>query len=211
MASLAPGAWFLASDTDNVRRRIVAFASLAVLVGMLGSSRPVTACSPPIEPPTIEALGPGQIVVVGTTGELVMGGRLFHVERWFNGDAAVTPIVIAFKEGEPIGDCSYPVSAGSRLIIAPYMEEGRLSANLGTLQADPDSEAGRRYVEEAVRLFGPGVAPAPNPDVPSPIPTQATGTNAVGEATMGAALILLALGLVAFGGAVFLVRIRRPR
>ena len=198
-------------DTPGVRRRFVAFALLAVVMGMLGSARPVAACGPPFEPPTIAALGPGQIVVVGTTGAPVVGGRLFHVERWFNGHAAVTPIVIAFKEGEPVGDCSYPVSAGTRLIIAPYMEEGRLSADLGTLQADPDSEAGRRYVEEAIRLFGPGVVPAPNPGAPAPIAPAPDVTGSVVDAAMGAPLILLAVGVLALGGAVFLVRRRRPR
>ena len=45
-----------------------------------------------------------------------------------------TPIVIAFKEGGPVGDCSYQVHAGERLIIAPIMREaGRLSAEMGAL------------------------------------------------------------------------------
>ena len=110
--------------------------------------------------PTIAALGPNQMVLVGTTGEPVPGGRLFHVERTFNVDSNTTPIVIAFKEGDPIGDCSYPVSAGMHLIIAPDREpDGRLSANLATLQADPDSETGRRYLAEAESLFGPGMVP----------------------------------------------------
>jgi hypothetical protein len=197
-------------DTRGVRRRFVAFALLAVVIGILGSARPVSACSPPFNP-TIEELGPAQVVVLGTTGERVVGGRLFHVERWYNGDAPVTPIVIAFKEGEPVGDCSYPVSAGTRLIIAPYMEEGRLSADLGTLQANPDSEAGRRYVEEAIRLFGHGVAPAPIPEAPSTIAPAPNVTGSVVDAAMGAPLILLAVGVLALGGAVFLVRRRRPR
>ena len=192
-------------DTAGMARRCVAFALLAVVIGSLGTARPVSACSPPFNP-TIEELGPAQVVVVGTTGERVVGGRLFHVERWFNGNAPVTPIVIAFKEGEPVGDCSYPVSAGTRLIIAPYMEEGRLAADLGTLQADPDSEAGRRYVEEAIRLFGPGVPPAPNPDVPSAIPMQPTGTNAA----TGAPIIVLAAGLIVIGAIALAIRRRRP-
>ena len=184
--------------------------AIAIVAAILGTLpvRPVAACSPPFNP-TIEELGPAQVVVTGTTGERVAGGRLFHVERWYNGDAAVTPIVIAFKEGEPVGDCSYPVAAGTRLIIAPYMEEGRLSADLGTLQADPDSEVGRRYVEEAIRLFGPGVVPAPNPDAPSPIATAPGGTGSVGGGTIGALLILVAVCALAIGSAAVLVSRRR--
>jgi hypothetical protein len=124
------------------------------------------ACSAPFEP-TIRELGPAQVVVVGTTGERVAGGRAFHLERMFNGEMPPTGmLVIAFKEGEPIGDCSYPVSAGTRLIIAPYREaDGRLSADLGTLQADPASADGQRYVAEAIALFGVGVVPPAPPDV----------------------------------------------
>ena len=133
---------------------LVAVAILAAL------AMPATAaaCSPPFNS-TIEELGPAQVVVVGTIGEPVAGGRLFHVERAFNGPST-TPIVIAFKEGEPVGDCSYPVHAGERLIIAPFMEEsGRLSADLGTLQAGPDTPDGLRYLNEAEALFGPGIVP----------------------------------------------------
>jgi type VI protein secretion system component VasK len=50
------------------------------------------------------------------------------------------------------------VQAGTRLIIAPdRLQDGTLYADLGTLQADPTSEAGVGYVAEAVALFGPGV------------------------------------------------------
>jgi hypothetical protein len=158
-----------------VRRQSVVLAWFLAAFAALIPVRPVLACSPPFEPPTIEELGPAQVVVVvGTIGQRVAGGRLFHVERWFNGDAAVTPIVIAFKEGPAVGDCSYPVETGQHLIIAPVMEGGRLSADLGTLQADPATAAGQRYVEEATRLFGPGVPP---------VPTAAASTTPLSTAT----------------------------
>ena len=100
------------------------------------------------------------MVIVGETGELTPTGRLFHVERVYNGSITTTPIVIAFKEGEPVGDCSYPVASGTRLILAPNEEpDGTLSADLGTLQADPLTPDGRRYTAEAIDLFGPGFVP----------------------------------------------------
>ncbi len=137
--------------------RILAIA--AIVVGWLATGSAALACSP-VQNPTIEALGPAQLVLVGTTGDRVETGRLFFVDRAFNGDVPTSPIVIAFQEGEPVGDCSYPVAAGTRLIIAPEMGPGGgLSANLATLQADPASESGRRYLGEAERLFGPGSAP----------------------------------------------------
>ena len=139
-----------------MKRLLAAIGAIAVC---LASPAGAAACSPPFNP-TIAALGPDQIVLVGTTGERVDGGRLFDVERVFNG-SVTTPVVIAFKEGEPVGDCSYPVAAGEHKIIAPFRDDGgRLSADLGTLQADPESEAGIAYLAEAVELFGNGSVPA---------------------------------------------------
>jgi hypothetical protein len=161
------------ADTPGVIvRRVV--AELAVLV-LVAAAWPGTAlaCSPSFNP-TIRELGPGQIVVVGRVGERVPSGRLFYVERWYNGGEPRTPIVIAFKEGEPVGDCSYPVATGERKIIAPFLQpDGTLYADLGTLQADPGTEDGKRYIAEAIALFGPGVVPEPPPEPPAadgPIP-----------------------------------------
>ena len=139
------------------------FGVLAVVAAPASAS----ACSPSFNP-TIRELGPEQVVVVGRVGEKVAGGRVFYVERWFNGGEPMTPIVIGFKEGEPVGDCSYPVVMGEHKIIAPMLEaDGTLYADLGTLQADPDSVEGRKYVAEAIALFGQGIVPV-GVDPPSP-------------------------------------------
>lgn len=131
---------------------------LAAMLATIGATS-AAACSQ-VQDPTIQALGPEQVVLVGRTGEPVVGGRAFHVERWYNGVGPAT-VTIAFKEGEPVGDCSYLVRAGWHLVIAPLRDaDGTLSADLGTLQADVDSDAGRRYIAEAERLFGPGTVPA---------------------------------------------------
>lgn len=162
------------------------------------------ACSPPFNP-TIRELGPAQIVVVGTVGERVPGGRLFHVERWFNGGAPGTPIVIAFKEGEPIGDCSYPVATGERKIIAPWREpDGRLSADLGTLQADPNTDDGRRYLNEAVALFGPGVVPEPVGGAVGPVPTsdRLPAEFVIAAVVLSLAFVVVGLGARWRGGAI---------
>jgi len=156
-------------------------AAIGALVMCLATPAGAAACSPPFNP-TIAALGPDQIVLVGTTGERVGGGRLFQVERVFNG-SVVTPVVIDFKEGEPVGDCSYPVAAGEHKIIAPSREDdGRLSADLGTFQADPESEAGIAYLAEAVELFGNGSIPAEaeaTASGPDPMPTLLIGATVV--------------------------------
>jgi hypothetical protein len=189
-----------------VRQQSVALAWLAATVlAVLVPRGPAIACSPMFDPPTIEDLGPGQVVVVGTIGEPVVGGRLFHVERWFKGDAPVTPIVIAFKEGPAAGDCSYPVSTGQHLIIAPVMEGGRLSADLATLQADPDTVEGQRYIEEATRLFGPGVVPVPTADA-QPLVTVTMPLSTGPLASLGV------LAVAALAGRLFLVvLLRRER
>jgi hypothetical protein len=197
----------LGAHTATVRNRLTGTAralravlAILVLAALLVSPSSARACSPPFEEPTIRALGPDQVVLVGTIGEKVAGGRLFHVERWFSGGVPGTPVLIAFKEGEPVGDCSYPVQAGQHLLIAPYADAaGRLSADLATLQADPDTPDGRRYVAEAVELFGPGVVPPVIPpvvEIASPPPEPVDGTWMAGVALGIAAIVALLFGLV---------------
>jgi hypothetical protein len=179
------------------RRLLAAVSTAASILWVLPAG--ASACSPEFEP-TIAKLGPDQVVVVGTTGERVPGGRIFNVTRWFNGGKPVTPILIEFKEGEPIGDCSYPVSAGTDLIIAPYVEaDGRLHAHLATLQADPSSEQGQKYIAEAISLFGPGVVPPPAPDV-APAPDRGSGLEIGYVVLVLAAGALLVLGILALVG-----------
>ena len=105
-------------------------------------------------------LGKDQIFLVGTIGERFAGVRTFHVERSFNGTVPASEIVIVFKEGPPIGDCSYYPVAGTRVFIAPYREaDGRLHAVVVTIQVHPDSEAGKAYIAEVMALYGPGNVP----------------------------------------------------
>lgn len=183
--------------------RVAALAWGGLILICLGSTATL-ACSPPFEEPTIRALGPDQVVIVGTVGPRVEGGRAFAVQRWFNGGDPESPIVIAFKEGQPVGDCSYPVSSGAELIIAPDREaDGSLSANLGTLQADPSSDEGQRYLAEATALFGAGVVPLPAEVMPTRLPAPDDG-----------ALLALAGAAVAVGLATAVVlrsRGSRPR
>jgi hypothetical protein len=173
----------------NSRRVAAILATLWLF--LLASPSSVSACSPPFERPTIKSLGPAQLVVVGTVGERVPGGRLFHVDRWFNGGEPGTPIVIGFKEGEAVGDCSYPVSTGERKIVAPWREpDGRLYVDLATLQADPASDEGRRYIDEATALFGPGVVlepplVPPATDVVGPDPLHVVALAALVAAVAG--------------------------
>jgi hypothetical protein len=70
---------------------------------------------------------------------------------------------------------------------------GRLSADLGTLQADPESEAGIAYLAEAVQLFGSGAVPAE-----SDTTATASGTDAVPTLLIGATVILGLILVTAF-------------
>lgn len=180
--------------------RVAALAWGGLILICLGSTATL-ACSPPFEEPTIHSLGPDQIVIVGTLGRRVEGGRAFDVQRWFNGGDPESPIVIAFKEGQPVGDCSYLVASGAELIIAPHREgDGTLSANLATLQADPSSEEGQRYLAEATALFGAGMVPPPAEVIPTPLPAPDSG-----------ALFALAGAAVAVGVLVLMLWSRRRR
>jgi hypothetical protein len=149
------------------------------------------ACSAPFEQPTLAALGPEQIVVVGSIEEPVAGGRHFAVEHWYNGSAPRSDLVIAFKEGEPTGDCSYRPVLGEPIIVAPVMAaNGALSADLTTLQAPIGSEDGRRYLAEAQRLFGPGLAP----------PVDLPGASESTSAWRLVALVAVSLAVIGVAG-----------
>jgi hypothetical protein len=157
------------------------------------------ACSPPSPEPTVTALPEGAVVLVGTTGDTVEGGRLFYVERVYAGNIPRSPVVIAFKEGEPIGDCSYPMSSGVHLVIAPNEEaDGSLHADLVTLQADPASALGREFIAQAQARYGDGMVPA---GVTAPVSTTTGGALRVA--------LLVTVGAAAVG--VWLLRRRRRR
>lgn len=161
-----------------------------ILVALLAPSAAL-GCSA-VANPTIAALGPEQVVLLGVTGEKVSSGRLFHVQRAWNADVPTSPIIIAFKEGDPVGDCSYPVMSGTRLVIAPWREPGgALSVDLATLQANPLSDDGRRYLAEAEQLFGKGTVPVDTTPVgdPSGWPALLVLT-AFGAGAIAAGLIL---------------------
>jgi hypothetical protein len=179
----------------------LAIAAWCALGATVASPRAL-ACSPPFEPTTIAGLGPDQVVVVGHIGPKVPQGRLFHVERWFNGALPRTPIVIAFKEGEPVGDCGYPVHEGDRLIIAPVMLPEGLYADLTTLLADPASVQGRAYVADAERRFGAGIVPEP---VPAAEPAANDPTR-VAPSLIGLAISVVLLFVVV----IVLAHQRRP-
>ena len=81
------------------------------------------------------------------------------------------------------------------------MDCARLSADLGTLQANPDSETGRRYLAEAVARFGPGIVPAQT----TPEPAETASGPDVTLAVVG-----VGLGLVALLGTIVAIgRVRR--
>jgi hypothetical protein len=177
----------------------LAFWTTIVALWATATAGATLACSPPSPEPTVTALPEGAVVLVGTTGDKVEGGRLFYVERVYAGNVPTSPIVIAFKEGEPIGDCSYPMSSGVHLVIAPNQEpDGSLHADLVTLQADPASALGQQFIAQAQARYGDGLVPS-GPTAPV---SGATGGDL--------RLTFAGLGLVAALGAWIFWRRRRP-
>ena len=180
------------------RSRLAAIALGWAAALVLAAPSTALACSPPVDN-TVAGRGPDAVVLVGTTGEPAPGGRLFHVERVYNGPHVTeSPIVIAFKEGEPIGDCSYPMEAGRHLVIVPEVDSnGMPRAGFATLQADPDSAEGRAIIADAETLFGPGVVPLsvvdPTPDG-DPVPCLLIAA-VVGIIALGAVVLLLIVRL----------------
>jgi hypothetical protein len=168
--------------------RVVAIALWASMsaLWLTATAGTTVACSPPSPEPTVTALPAGAVVLVGTTGDKVEGGRLFYVERVFAGNVPTSPIVIAFKEGAPVGDCSYPMSSGVHLVIAPNEEpDGSLHADLATLQAGPASALGKEFIAQAQARYGDGVVPS-GPTAPA---------SAGGDPRLG---LVVAVGAAAF-------------
>jgi hypothetical protein len=179
---------------------IVIWTSMTVL-WFTATAGVALACSPPSPEPTVTALPGGAVVLVGTTGDKVEGGRLFYVERVYAGNIPGSPVVIAFKEGEPIGDCSYPMSSGVHLVLAPNEEaDGSLHADLVTLQADPASALGRAFIAQARARYGDGVVPA---GATAPVSTTTTGGD------LRLAFVAITVGAAAVGVWILLRRRRR--
>lgn len=189
----------LAGPATRLASRLLLWAGAVVLWGS-ATVGAALACSPPSPAPTVTALPDGAVVLVGTTGDRVEGGRLFYVERVYAGDVAASPVVIAFKEGEPVGDCSYPMSSGVRLVIAPdQAPDGSLHADLVTLQADPGTALGKEFIAQAEARYGEGSVP-PGQQVPATVTTSGAPWP-----------LLAAVGAVAALGAWMLWRRRRGR
>ena len=105
-------------------------------------------------------LRPRPVVLIGTTGGPGRGWTGVPCRALVQPHQSPATIAIAFNEDEPIGDCSYPIIPGMHMVLAQYQDvPGRLSADLGTLQAHPDSDLQRQYIAEAERLFETGSAP----------------------------------------------------
>jgi hypothetical protein len=165
------------------------FAAVGALLLGLATPTGAFACSPPFDP-SIRALGPEQIVLVGTTGERVDGGRLFHVERSFKRHHHVAGR--HRFQGRRAGR-GLQLSGGSW--PAPdhraVSRTGR-TAQRGSRDAagGPDSEAGAGYLAEAIELFGQGYVPAQS-DVDS-------GVDLLPTIAIGGAVILGLLAVTAF-------------
>jgi hypothetical protein len=98
------------------------------------------------------------------------------------------------------------VTTQQRLIVAPtVLPNNRLAADLTTLQADPSSEDGKRYLAEAEALFGPGSVPVAAESPPKPATTD-PGSTAI-DARLLLVPVLAGIGLC--GVVIALARRRR--
>ena len=179
---------------------------LPLLLLLPSSSAPATVLACSCLQQTVNDLPADAIVIIGRVGERSGGARPLAVERWFNGPGMTDVLVIAFQEGEPIGDCSYPVATGERKFIVPDREGAMLISHLCTMQAPVDTDYGRELIAAATAHYGPGVVPEATVASPSlsESPEDAGPLVAVAVAL---AIVVAAL----FGGLVILARRgRRP-
>jgi hypothetical protein len=148
---------------------------------------------------TVADLEPDAIVVVGQLGERTGESRPVLVERWYSGAGMTDVLPIAFDEDDDGASCGITVTTGERLFLVPDQEGVTLGANLCTLQAPADSEAGQELITAATTRYGPGAVPARGtapPELPE-APASAAGLVVV-AAMVGVSVAALFGGLLLF-------------
>ena len=117
-------------------------------------------------------------------------------------EPGVTDVLpVAFDENDDGASCGITVTTGERLFLVPYREGVTLGANLCTLQAPVDTEAGQELIAAATDRYGPGRVPQSGASAPGlPEAPEATADLLVVAGGIGLAIVLL------FGGLLVLAR-----
>ena len=190
-------------------------AMLASVTILLGSPRPVLACSCAAFESLKDYATPENAIFTGTAGQRAPRGVPVTVDRWLWGQAAAPVVWLAassFGDGASCG--TQPPPAGSSWLWVGWLpgNKGDIGTGLCSPAWDLGTDEGKATLAQAVQLFGgappPQATPEPTPEaVPSPEP--AATTRDLTGLTIGAVLVG---GSLAMFGVLALVarRTRRP-
>jgi hypothetical protein len=183
---------------------------LAAFGFMLGTARPVVACSCAMPASLAEQATAETAIFAGTADVLQARGVPVAVERWFWG-AGAAPIVWlsanSFGDGAACGVNVPP--PGSRWIWVTWLpgNGGDFGTGLCSPSGNLDTPEGRAMFEEAVATFAgaplPSIEPAPT-SAPAQAPAPAADPTGL---FVGGAIALASLALF---GAIVLAARRRP-
>jgi hypothetical protein len=197
-----------------MRRFVPLLAALVLAIGIVGGlpGRSVAcSCMPSVSLAEAAARSPDLAVFVGTVTafqpDATTGGGLatIEVEGTFRGPALPQAMLARSGNG---ADCGLMVAVGERrLFTARADEQGTWSPGICDPQGLLGTPDGDAMLAEAEATFGPLQAVAAPPPITSPEGSSG-GPDPVVTAAVAVAAVILAVGLV--GGAISLVRRRRP-
>ena len=200
-----------------IRRAVLLLVAASVIAfgGLLGSVKPVAACSCAMPRSLEESATAEQAIFSGTAGEHDRRGVPVQVDRWFWGQGAAPVVWLAessFGDGASCG--TTPPAQGSRWLWIAWRpgNDGDFGTGLCSPAHDLGTPEGQAVFAEAVAVFN-GVAP--------PTPTQgggetiepATAPDPAAAARDQAAIVIiggLLVGSLALFGALVLIA-RRSR
>lgn len=156
---------------------LLAVASVAAFGGLLGSVKPVAACSCAMPGSLRESATAAQAIFSGTAGEHQRRGVPVQVDRWFWGQGAAPVVWLAessFGDGASCG--TTPPPQGSRWLWIAWRpgNNGDFGTGLCSPAHDLGTPEGQAVFAEAVTVFN-GVAP--------PTPTVMGAAESTGPAT----------------------------
>jgi hypothetical protein len=215
--------------SSPIRRAVLLFvvASVAAFGGLLGSARPVAACSCAM-PGSMKALAIAEnAIFTGVAGKQEARGVPVKVDRWFWGQGAAPVVWLSASSFGDSASCgTTPPAPDSRWLWVAWRPEngGDFGAGLCSPSGNLDTAEGRAMLEEAQAVFE-GVLPpiATETSLPEVVDPPVTVEPAAPAATQDPAAIArdratvtilgaLLIGTIAlFGGVILVARLSARR
>lgn len=204
------------------RTALVVVASVVLALGaVIGSARPVAACSCAPFQSMKDYATADNAIFTGIAGLRQARGVPVEVDQWLWGEGAAAVVWLAdasFGDGAACGTSPPPPETAWIWVTWRDPQTNEFLTGLCSPAAMLDTDEGKAMLEEATTVFGgaspPTAAPepidaAPRPTgTPEPVDPTAADRDAAGL-IVGAGVVLASLGL--FGGLAFVARRQQRR